>query len=40
MHPLPLNRAHVRETIFHDDEDRTYFLRLLARRAGLRSPER
>ena len=26
-----LNRAHARETIFHDDEDRTRFLSLLAR---------
>src|SRR5713226_1003116 len=26
-----LNRGHARETIFHDDEDRVHFLRLLAR---------
>src|SRR5207248_198517 len=26
-----LNRGHAREAIFHDDEDRTCFLRLLAR---------
>jgi putative transposase len=26
-----LNRGHARETVFHDDEDRLYFLRLLAR---------
>jgi putative transposase len=26
-----LNRGHARETIFHDDDDRTYFLHLLAR---------
>jgi putative transposase len=26
-----LNRGHARETVFHDDEDRLYFLQLLAR---------
>src|SRR5437588_12174551 len=26
-----LNRGHARETIFHDDQDRGYFLQLLAR---------
>src|SRR6516164_553086 len=26
-----LNRGHARETIFHDDADRSYFLHLLAR---------
>ena len=26
-----LNRGHARETIFHDDDDRVCFLRLLAR---------
>ena len=26
-----LNRGHARETIFHDDEDRSQFLRLLGR---------
>src|SRR5437016_4380764 len=26
-----LNRGHARETVFHDDEDRAHFLRLLAR---------
>ncbi len=26
-----LNRGHARETVFHDDEDRAHFLKLLAR---------
>jgi len=26
-----INRGHARETVFHDDEDRSHFLRLLAR---------
>ena len=26
-----INRGHARETIFHDDDDRQHFLRLLAR---------